>query len=144
MIGYLASSPKQISPQRFPLNCVPRQSNLNVCRKYGISEYTFYRWKRKYGGLDVSQARRLKVLEMENARLKKLVAEQAPPPPELPSAGILQGAAEIMWGMRRIFTPGSRSTITSSSGAAGLISSRAPTFGKRPAPTGTWTGRLCK
>jgi len=48
-----------------------------VCRKLGISEQTFYRWKQKYGGMEVSDARRLKALEEENRRLKKLVADQA-------------------------------------------------------------------
>ena len=48
-----------------------------LCRRHGISEQTFYRWKRIYGGLEVSQARRLKALEEENARLKRVVAEQA-------------------------------------------------------------------
>ena len=48
-----------------------------LCRRHGISQQTFYRWKRVYGGLEVSQARRLKVLEEENARLKRLVADQA-------------------------------------------------------------------
>jgi putative transposase len=48
-----------------------------LCRKHGVSEQTFYRWKRKYGGLEVSDARRLKALEEENARLKRLVADQA-------------------------------------------------------------------
>lgn len=47
-----------------------------VCRKYGISPATFYNWKAKYGGLDVSEARRLKALEDENAKLKKLLADQ--------------------------------------------------------------------
>jgi len=46
-----------------------------VCRKHGISGATFYKWKAKYGGLDVSDARRLKALEDENAKLKKLLAE---------------------------------------------------------------------
>jgi putative transposase len=48
-----------------------------VCRKLGVSEQTFYRWKQKYGGMEVSDARRLKALEEENRRLKKLVADQA-------------------------------------------------------------------
>ena len=48
-----------------------------VCRQHGISEQTFYRWRSRYGGLEVSEARRLKTLEEENARLKRLVAEQA-------------------------------------------------------------------
>jgi putative transposase len=46
-----------------------------VCRKHGISDATFYTWKSKYGGLEVSEARRLKSLEEENRRLKKLLAE---------------------------------------------------------------------
>ncbi len=46
-----------------------------LVRKHGISEATFYNWKAKYGGLDVSQLRRLKELEGENARLKKMYAE---------------------------------------------------------------------
>jgi len=46
-----------------------------LCRKHGISEHTFYRWKAKYGGLDVSEARRLKQLEDENRRLKTVVAD---------------------------------------------------------------------
>src|SRR5215475_2634936 len=47
----------------------------DVCRKHGISSATFYKWKAKYGRLDVSDARRLKALEPENAKLKKLLAE---------------------------------------------------------------------
>jgi putative transposase len=46
-----------------------------VCRKHGISSATFYKWKSKYGGLDVSDARRLRLLETENAKLKRLLAE---------------------------------------------------------------------
>ena len=46
-----------------------------VCRRHGISDATFYKWKAKYGGLEVSEAKRLKSLEDENARLKKLLAE---------------------------------------------------------------------
>jgi putative transposase len=46
-----------------------------VCRKMGISEATYYNWKRKYGGLGVSELRRLKQLEEENTRLKRLVAD---------------------------------------------------------------------
>jgi putative transposase len=48
---------------------------VEVCRKHGISDATFYKWKAKYGGLEVSEARRLKALEDENAKLKKLLAE---------------------------------------------------------------------
>jgi putative transposase len=46
-----------------------------LCRKHGISEATFYNWKGKYGGMTVSDARRLKELEAENAKLKRLLAE---------------------------------------------------------------------
>jgi len=46
-----------------------------LCRRHGISEATFYKWKAKCGGLEVSEARRLKALEDENRRLKKLLAE---------------------------------------------------------------------
>jgi putative transposase len=48
----------------------------DLARKHGVSEATIYNWKAKYGGLDVSEAKRLKALEEENARLKKLLAEQ--------------------------------------------------------------------
>ena len=47
-----------------------------VCRQHNITEETLYRWRNKYGGMDVPEARRLKDLESENARLKRLVAEQ--------------------------------------------------------------------
>lgn len=47
----------------------------DVCRKHGISSATFYKWKAKFGGMDVSDARRLKTLEDENTKLKKLLAE---------------------------------------------------------------------
>ncbi len=48
-----------------------------VCRKLAISEQTYYRWRREYGGLRMDQAKRLKRLERENTRLKKVVADQA-------------------------------------------------------------------
>lgn len=47
----------------------------DLCRKLGVSEATFHRWRAKYGGLDVSDAKRLRQLESENSRLKRLVAE---------------------------------------------------------------------
>ena len=50
-------------------------STSEVCRRHGISDATFYKWKARYGGLEVSEARRLKSLEDENRRLKKLLAE---------------------------------------------------------------------
>jgi putative transposase len=48
---------------------------VEVCRKHGISGATFYKWKSKFGGMDVSDAKRLRALEDENGRLKKLLAE---------------------------------------------------------------------
>ena len=47
----------------------------DLCRKHGISEATFYNWKSKFGGMDVSEAKRLKALETENGKLKRLLAE---------------------------------------------------------------------
>jgi len=49
----------------------------DVCRKHGISDATFYKWRNKFGGMDVSEARRLRTLEDENRRLKTMVADQA-------------------------------------------------------------------
>ncbi len=53
------------------------QTTSQVCKKLGISEQTYYRWRKEYGGLRVDQAKRLKQLEQENSRLKRLVADQA-------------------------------------------------------------------
>lgn len=50
-------------------------SAAELCRKYGISDATFYNWRNKYGGMDVPEAKRLKALEDENKKLKKLLAE---------------------------------------------------------------------
>jgi putative transposase len=50
-------------------------SAANLCRKHGISDATFYKWRSRYGGMEVSDAKKLKALEAENARLKKLLAE---------------------------------------------------------------------
>lgn len=47
-----------------------------LCRKYGMTEQTFYRWKAKYGGMEMSDMKRLKDLEIENAKLKRIVADQ--------------------------------------------------------------------
>ena len=63
----------------------------DVCRKHGISSATFYKWKAKYGGLEVSDARKLKALEDENARLKKLLAEA------MLDNAILKDAAAKKW-----------------------------------------------
>lgn len=48
---------------------------VNICRKHGISDATFYNWRNRYGGMEVSDARRLKALDDENRKLKKLLAE---------------------------------------------------------------------
>lgn len=50
---------------------------VDLCRKHGISDATFYNWRSRFGGMDMSEARRLKALEQENQRLKRLVADQA-------------------------------------------------------------------
>jgi putative transposase len=47
----------------------------DVCRRLGVTEQSFYRWRRKYGGLEVSEAKRLRELELENGRLKRVVAD---------------------------------------------------------------------
>lgn len=50
-------------------------ATAEVCRRHGVSSATFYKWKAKFGGLDVSEVRRLKALEDENARLKRMLAD---------------------------------------------------------------------
>ena len=50
-------------------------SAVELCRKYGVSDATFYKWRSKYGGMDVSEAKRLKSLEEENGKLKRLLAD---------------------------------------------------------------------
>lgn len=57
-------------------------SRADVCRKHGVSSATFYKWKARYGGLEVSEARRLKALEEENGKLTKLLAEAMLDSPE--------------------------------------------------------------
>ncbi len=52
-------------------------SVAEVCRQYGVAEQTVYRWRNKYGGLDTSELQRLRELEAENSRLKRIVAQQA-------------------------------------------------------------------
>ena len=49
----------------------------DLCRKYGMSEQSYYKWKAKYGGMELSDVKKMKLLEEENRKLKKLVAEQA-------------------------------------------------------------------
>jgi putative transposase len=62
-------------------------STAEVCRQHGISDATFYKWRAKFGGMSVSDAQKLKALELENSRLKRLLAETMPaakpPPPDL-------------------------------------------------------------
>lgn len=48
----------------------------DICRRHGVSSATFYTWRKKYGGMEVSEARRLRALEAENAKLKRIVADQ--------------------------------------------------------------------
>ena len=60
---------------RDPAGAGGGRPTADVCRKHGISAGTFYKWKAKFGGMDVSDAKRLKALEDENAKLKKLLAE---------------------------------------------------------------------
>ena len=48
----------------------------DICRRHGISSATFYTWRKKYGGMDTSEAKRLRELEIENAKLKRIVADQ--------------------------------------------------------------------
>lgn len=50
---------------------------VDVCRNHGISDVTFYKWRSKYGGLEISEVRRLRIIEEENRKLKRLVADQA-------------------------------------------------------------------
>lgn len=53
------------------------KTTVEACRQLGITEQTFYRWRKEYGGMEVEQIKRLKALEQENARLKRVVADQA-------------------------------------------------------------------
>jgi putative transposase len=53
-------------------------ATADVCRRHGVSSATFYKWKAKYGGLEVSEAKRLKALEDENGRLKRMPADAIP------------------------------------------------------------------
>jgi putative transposase len=68
----------------------------DLARKHGVSEATLYNWKAKYGGIDVSEAKRLKQLEDENAKLKKLLAEQM-----LDAAALRELLSKKRWGRRK-------------------------------------------
>ena len=75
-LAYLGYSPCACqSPPDVKTTGRPGAATADVCRNHGISSATFYKWKAKFGGLDVSDAKRLKALENENAKLKKLLAE---------------------------------------------------------------------
>jgi len=69
----------------------------DLCRKHGMSAGTFYAWKSKYGGMTVSDAKRLKALEDENAKLKKLLAEQM-----LDAAAMKELLAKNVWSAPRL------------------------------------------
>jgi putative transposase len=70
-------SPEQIISMLREAEVLLNQSTpiAEVCRKLGVSEQTYYRWRKEYGGMRIDQAKRLKELEQENIRLKKLVAD---------------------------------------------------------------------
>jgi transposase-like protein len=72
-------SPEQIIHKLREAEVLLSQGNTigAVSKKIGVSDYTYYRWRKEYGGMRVDQARRLKELEQENARLKKVVADFA-------------------------------------------------------------------
>jgi|LUME01.1.fsa_nt_gb transposase-like protein len=104
-----------------------------MCKKLGISEQTYYRWRKEYGGLRLDQAKRLKELERENIRLKKLVADQA-----LDTA-ILKEAASGNCGARTgDVKPWTMSAHGWASPSGGPVASSAT----RARPTGT--GRTCR
>lgn len=73
-MGYKRHTPEQIIAVLKQSEAGSKTSDL--CREHGISDATFYKWKAKYGGLEVSEAVRLKTLEDENRRLKQIVADQ--------------------------------------------------------------------
>jgi transposase-like protein len=72
-------SPEQIITHLRQVEIFVSQGNTagDACRQIGVSEQTYYRWRKEYGGMEVDQLRRLKDLEQENSRLKRLVADQA-------------------------------------------------------------------
>ena len=72
-------TPEQIVTKLREIDVLTAQGHKTgaACKQAGISEQSYYRWRKEYGGMQVSRARKLKDLERENARLKKLIAEQA-------------------------------------------------------------------
>ena len=77
MVKVLRRTPEQIIRKLRQAEVLSSQgmSVDKLCRELGISDATYYKWRKEYGGMDVSQARRLKQLEQENARLKRVVAD---------------------------------------------------------------------
>ena len=116
-----------------------------VCKDLAITEQTYYRWRKEYGGLKLDQARRLRQLEGENARLKRLLADA-----ELDKAILKEAASGKSWarrsGARRSSTSGMCSARIASRGAgrAGSWGSAAPPSGGRPlcpmTSPGWWPG----
>ncbi len=77
------------------------QKVLDACRTHGISEATYHRWKTKYGGLDVSEARRLKHLEDENRRLKQLVADLTLDNAALKFCGVMSSSSFLWYALTK-------------------------------------------
>ena len=98
----------------------------DVCRKHGVSSATFYKWKATYGGMDVSQARKLKVLEDENARLKRLLADA------MLDNAVLKEAASKNWGGLPLV--GGLSRMFGSSSISASVG---------PVPSLVWIDRRC-
>jgi putative transposase len=98
------------------------QTIAQVCKRLGISDQTFFRWRIKYGALKEDEAQRLKALEAENVRLKKIVAEQAL------DISMLRELERGKWGARRAgATPSATSSGASPSRSAGLAACFAST-----------------
>jgi putative transposase len=115
---------------------------VDVCRKHGISSATFYKWKAKYGGLDISDARRLKALADENAKLKKLLAEA------MLDNAMLKDIASKKW---RRPPPGARPSLTfvsrMRSASGGRVQRLEPIAARSATAAGgrmmRWCGRGC-
>ena len=98
-----------------------KRTILEICAKNNISEQTFHRWKKEFGLLDVKQAKRLKELEAENTRLKRIVADQ------VPGMGIIQEALEkrgIRGRRLRALSPGSDAPDEKSADTSSYIARR--------------------
>ena len=106
----------------------------DLARKHGVSEATLYNWKAKYGGIDVSEAKRLKQLEDENARLKKLLANQM-----LDATAFCEVLATNGRGRRQARTRRASSSRDGSVGTAGLLDHRRSQDDPLPLMAGRWT-----